>query len=124
MISSKAASASSSLCSRSMVLLVARTIRCGLPSTSTNHRRIAWCSPAALSSYSYSTSSYSSGVGDDVDDVDDDDDDDDDDVDDLGEEYNDYEDDDDEEKEEDDIIYEMNMPTSTKRASWTDDLVR
>ena len=122
MISSKAASSSSSLCSRSMVLLVARTITCGLPSTATTHRRIASCSPAALSSYSYSTSSYSSGVGGNVDDVDDDDDDDD--VDDLGEEYNDYEDDDDEEKEEDDIIYEMNMPTSTKRASWTDDLVR
>ena len=121
MISSKAASASSSLCSRSMVLLVARTIRCGLPTTATNHRRIASCSPAALSSYSYSTSSYSSGVGigggGGVAAADDDDDDDDDDVDDLGEEYNDYEDD-------DDGIYEMNMPTSTKRASWTDDQVR
>ena len=118
MISSKAASASSSSCSRSMVLLVARTIRCGLPSTATTHRRIALCSRRALSSYSYSTSSYSSGVGGDVDDVDDDDDDDD-----LGEEYNDYEDDDDEE-EEDDGIYDMDMPTTKKRASWTDDLVR
>ena len=109
MINSKASSSSS--CSRSMVLLVARTIRCGLPSTATTHRRITICSRRALSSYSYSTSSYSSSVGGDDDDDDD-----------VGEQEDDYEDDDDE--EEDDGIYEMNMPTSTKRASWTDDLVR
>ena len=93
-------------------MLVARTIRCGLPSTATTHRRISSCSRRALSSYSYSTSSYSSSVG-----GDDDDDDDDDDVDDVGEEYNDYEDD-------DDGIYEMNISLTKKHAKWTPDLVK
>ena len=102
-----------------MVLLVARTIRCGLPSTATNHRRIALCSRRALSSYSYSTSSYSSGVGVDIDDDDDDDGGDDDDV---GEQEDDYEDDNDE--EEDDGLDEMDMPATKKHAIWTPDLVR
>ena len=114
MISSKASSSSSSSsCSRSMVLLVARTIRCGLPSTATTHRRIALCSRRALSSYSYSTSSYSSGVGGDDDDDDDDD---------MGEQEDDYEDDN--EEEEDDGLDEMDMPTTKKHAIWTPDLVR
>ena len=99
MISSKAAS--SSLCSSSMVLLVARTIRCGLPSTATNHRRIALSSPAALSSYSYSTSSYSSGGSD-------------------------YDDDNEdvEEEEVDDGLDEIDISTAKENAIWTDDLVR
>ena len=117
MIISKASSSSpSSSCSRSMVLLVARTITCGLPSTTTTHRRITRCSRRALSSNSYSTSSYSSGVGGDIDDDDDDDVDDD-----VGEQEDDYEDDDDEDDYEDD---EVDMPTTKKHAIWTDDLVR
>ena len=98
-----------------MVLLVVRTITCGLPSTTTTHRRITTCSRRALSSYSYSTSSYSSGVGigggdDDCDDND------------VGEQDDDYEDDDDEDEE--DGLDEMNMPATKKHAIWTPDLVR
>ena len=112
MISSKA---SSSSYSTSMVLLVAGTIRYELLFTATTHRRITPFSRVALSSYSYSTSSYScTGGGDDG----------------VGEEEEkDCEDDDDnydedEDDEEDDGIDEVNLPTVKKRAKWTDDLVR
>ena len=108
MISSKA---SSSSYSRSMVLLVAGTIRYELLFTATTHRRITPFSRVALSSYSYSTSSYScTGGGDDG----------------VGEEEEkDCEDDDDNyDEDEDDGIDEVNYPTVKKRAKWTDDLVR
>ena len=109
MISSKASSSSSY--SRSM-MLVAGTIRYRLLLTATTHRRITPFSRVALSSYSYSTSSYScTGGGDDG----------------VGEEEEkDCEDDDDnyDEDEEDDGIDEVNLPTVKKRAKWTDDLVR
>ena len=116
MISSKA---SSSSYSRSMVLLVADTIRYGLLLTATTHRRITPFSRVAQSSYSYSTSSYSCGSGDD-DDVDDDDDDD------VGEEEEmDYDDNyDDEEEDKGHGIDEMDLPTVKRHAKWTDDLVR
>ena len=116
MISSKA---SSSSYSRSMVLLVADTIRYGLLLTATTHPRITPFSRVALSSYSYSTSSYSCGSGDD-DDVDDDDDDD------VGEEEEmDYDDNyDDEEEDKGHGIDEMDLPTVKRHAKWTDDLVR
>ena len=117
MISSKASSSSSY--SRSMVL-VAGTFRYGLLLTATTHRGITSFSRVALSSYSYSTSSYSCG-GDDGDD--------DHDHDDVGEEEEkNYEDDDDnyddDDEDEDDGIDEMDLPTVKKRAKWTDDLVR
>ena len=51
------------------MMLVADTIRYGLLLTATTHRRMTPLSRVALSSYSYSTSSYSSG-GDDDDDHD------------------------------------------------------
>ena len=110
MISSKASSSSSY--SKSMVLLVADTIRYGLLLTATTHRGITPFSRVALSSYSYSTSSYScTGGGDDG----------------VGEEEEkDCEDDDDnyDEDEEDDGIDEVNLPTVKRHAKWTDDLVR
>ena len=110
MISSKA---SSSSYSRSMVLLVADTIRYGLFLTATTHPRITPLSRVALSSYSYSTSSYSCG---------------DDDDDDVGEEeemdYDDKYDDDEEEEDEGHGIDEMDLPTVKRHAKWTDDLVR
>jgi len=110
MISSKASSSSSY--SRSMVL-VAGTFRYGLLLTATTHRGITSFSRVALSSYSYSTSSYSCGGDDDG----------------VGEEEEkNYEDDDDnyddDDEDEDDGIDEMDLPTSRKRAKWTDDLVR
>ena len=109
MISSKASSSSSY--SRSM-MLVAGTIRYRLLLTATTHRGMIPFSRVALSSYSYSTSSYScTGGGDDG----------------VGEEEEkDCEDDDDnyDEDEEDDGIDEVNLPTVKKRAKWTDDLVR
>ena len=112
MISSKASSSSSSY-SRSMVLLVAGTIRYGLLLTATTHRGITSFSRVALSSYSYSTSSYSCG---------------DDDDDDVGEEeemdYDDKYGDDEEEEDEGHGIDEMDLPTVKRHAKWTDDLVR
>ena len=107
MISSKVSSSSHS---RSM-MLVAGTIRYRLLLTATTHRRITPFSRVALSSYSYSTSSYScTGGGDDG----------------VGEEEEkDCEDDDDNyDEDEDDGIDEVNLPTVKKRAKWTDDLVR
>ena len=95
-----------------MVLLVTGTIRYGLLFTATTYRGMIPFSRVALSSYSYSTSSYScTGGGDDG----------------VGEEEEkDCEDDDDnyDEDEEDDGIDEVNLPTVKKRAKWTDDLVR
>jgi len=115
-ISSKVSS-SSSFYSRSMV--VAGTIRYGLLLTATTHRRITPFSRVALSSCSYSTSSYSCSGGDDDDDV--------------GEEeeemdyddnYDDKYDDDEEEEDEGHGIDEMDLPTVKRHAKWTDDLVR
>ena len=111
MISSKASSSSSY--SRSM-MLVAGTIRYRLLLTATTHRGITPFSRVALSSYSYSTSSYSC-AGDDDDDVGEE------------EEEMDFDDnyDDEEEKEDDGHgIDEMDLPTVKRHAKWTDDLVR
>ena len=111
MISSKA---SSSSYSRSM-MLVAGTIRYRLLLATTTHRGITPFSRVALSSHSYSTSSYSCTGGDDDDDV-------------GEEEQKDCEEDDDNydenDEDEDDGIDEVNLPTVKKRAKWTDDLVR
>ena len=113
MISSKASSSSSY--SKSMVLLVADTIRYGLLLTATTHRGIT---PFSRSSYSYSTSSYSC-AGDDDDDDDDD----------VGEEeeemdFDDNYDDEEEKEDEGHGIDEMDLPTVKRHAKWTDDLVR
>ncbi len=94
-------------------MLVAGTFRYGLLLTATTHRRITPLSRVALSSYSYSTSSYScTGGGDGV----------------GEEEEKNYEDDDDnyddDDEVEDDGIDEMDLPTVKRRAKWTDDLVR
>jgi hypothetical protein len=99
-ISSKASSSSSY--SRSMVLLVAGTIRYGLLLTATTHRRITPFSRVALSSYSYSTSSYSSGGVDDDDDND-------------ADIYD---------GEMGCGVDEMDAPATMGRAAWTTDLVQ
>ncbi len=86
-----------------MVLLVAGTIRYGLLLTATTHRRITPFRRIALSSYSFSTSSYSSGDdgGDDGDaDAD---------IYDGEVSYG---------------LYEMDVSTSKGRAEWTTDLVQ
>jgi hypothetical protein len=85
-----------------MVLLVAGTMRYGLLLTATTHRRITPLSRVALSSYSYSTSSYSSGDdgGDDDDDAD---------IYDGEVSYG---------------LYEMDVSATMGRAEWTTDLVQ
>ena len=115
MISSKASSSSSY--SKSMVLLVADTIRYGLLLTASTHRGITPFSRVALSSCSYSTSSYSCAGDDDDDDV--------------GEEeeeeemdFDDNYDDEEEKEDEGHGIDEMDLPTVKRHAKWTDDLVR
>ena len=81
-----------------MVLLVAGTIRYGLLLTATTHRRITPFRRIALSSYSFSTSSYSSG-----------------------------DDDDDADIYDGEVGYgldEMDAPVTMGRAAWTTDLVQ
>jgi hypothetical protein len=81
-----------------MVLLVAGTFRYGLLLTATTHRGIISFRRIALSSYSFSTSSYSSG-----------DDDDDADIYDGEVGYG---------------LYEMDAPVTIGRVEWTTDLVQ
>ena len=109
MISSKESSSSSY--SRSIKLLVADTIRYGLLLTATSHPRLTPFSRVALSSYSYSTSSYSSGGDDDDHDNNGDDDDDDDDADIYDGEVG-Y------------GLDEMDVSATMGRAEWTTNLVQ